>query len=360
MNRLIDTYLSFIKSLIPEKKVDKPSAGLDIGTHSCKLVEIIPLEDSFAILNWAIEPIGEAGAAEAVKKLLSKSNIQVKNPATAVSGQGALLRYIDMPKMPLADLKKSIEIETDRYFPFVRNQVYSDCSILSAAKEGKISVLVAAAKKDIIDQRIHLLLSLGLDVDFIGMNPIAIANVLRIMDQGKKTTGSSPSVKPEKPEAVAVLDLGDTISSVVIVKDNVPQFTRDIFIGGKELNKRISNVFGLSMPEAAVIKCNPQDKLEGILSACDFVLMNLVSEARLSLDYFFEETNTPISKLFLTGGTSLFPGVVDFFAKNLEMTVERWNPLASVKLLTGETNDEINKNANQLGVALGLALSRND
>src|SRR3989338_8230877 len=104
--KLLENYLVLVKNFLPDKKVSKPSIGLDIGTHSCKLVEVIPTERSFQILNWAVEPIGHNGSTEAIKKILNKLDIQAKNISTAIAGQGTLIRYIEMPRMPIKDAKK--------------------------------------------------------------------------------------------------------------------------------------------------------------------------------------------------------------------------------------------------------------
>ena len=43
-----------------------------------------------------------------------------------------------------------------------------------------MAVMAAAAKKDIIDQRVKLFSDIGLQVNFIGMNPIALANAIHV------------------------------------------------------------------------------------------------------------------------------------------------------------------------------------
>lgn len=56
----------------------------------------------------------------------------------------------------------------------------------------------------------------------------------------------------------------------------------------------------------------------------------------------------------------MLEGMNDFFTKNLDMKIERWNPIASLKLAEGVSVQERNEYAGRLGVALGLALSRYD
>ena len=94
-----------------------------------------------------------------------------------------------------------------------------------------------------------------------------------------------------------------------------------------------------------------------MLGACESTLNNLINEVRLSFDYFTTEHNFHISKIVLTGGSSMLRGIVGFFEKNLDIPVELWNPVAPLKLAPTISVEELNKNSNRLAVALGLALA---
>ena len=58
------------------------------------------------MINWAIEPISKGDVKRTLEKVLSGVESTVKSPYTAVYGKGTLIRYIDMPKMSLEELKK--------------------------------------------------------------------------------------------------------------------------------------------------------------------------------------------------------------------------------------------------------------
>ena len=111
--------------------------------------------------------------------------------------------------MSLADLRNSFNIEADKYFPFARDQIYIDCYILDPLGKSKdMAVMAAAAKKELIDKRIKLLTDLGLQVDFIGINPVALANVINVLGYGDKE---------EKNTGIALLDMGDSVSNLIIL-----------------------------------------------------------------------------------------------------------------------------------------------
>ena len=348
-------YLSHVKSFISLGAVKKPSIGLDIGSQSCKAIELLPTKDSFEVVNSTLEPVIKGNYSDALKKVLAKLDVGSKNLSTAISGHGTLIRYVDMPKMSLADARQSFILEADKYFPFAKEQIYMDCFIVdSHIAENKMSLLVAAGKKELVDQRMKLLTDLGLEANFIGVNAIAIANAFNKL--------RLPSAKKEEnlekvgSDTVALLDIGDATANLVILKNNVPCFTRDIFIGGRELSKSISNIFGVSGEEAEKLKCTPSEKKDAMFNACESTLSNLSSEIRLSFDYFATEHNTFVSELFLTGGSSMLAGVENFFTKSLDVPTQQWNPIETLVINPQVDKSELNQKAGCFTVALGLAL----
>lgn len=352
MKALSDKYFTLVKRFFPEQEA-KSLVGIDVGLQTCKMVELKKKGPAFELTGWTIEPILQSDPTGAIKGTLSKLSMPTSSPRTAIFGKGTLIRYIDMPRMTLEDLRKSFALEADKYFPFPHDQIYTDCYILdNKAKDNKMSVLVAAAKKDLIDDRIELLTSLGLQADFISLNAIAIANVANVLSVEHPEV---PETLDDAKRAYAILDMGEMVSNITVMMEGLPRFTRDVFIGGKEFTRSISNAMGVSLEEAEKIKCQPQDRLSMLLNACDSTILNLVSELRLSFDYFTTERNVPLTHLFLTGGASLLEGMPGIFSRYLEIPVKRWDVFSGVEM-TDQMRKELSVDAPQLTVALGLAL----
>ena len=352
MSNLLNSYYKLIKRLIPAKS-EGCSVGLDIGAGECKAVALSKAGKGFQLVNWAIEPITNGDISAAIQKTLNELDVPCKSVYSSVFGKGTLIRYIDMPLMSLDDLRNSFAIEADKYFPFPQDQIYTDCYILDdhGGKDKQMAVIAAAAKREMVDQRIDLLNALGYSINFIGVNPIALANVFNVLGLGEDE---------KKDSAIAVLDMGESVSNLTIVVNRLPRFTRDIFIGGRDFTKRISNSLGVSFQEAEQLKRNPGEKMVDVTNAWEAVSMNVLHEIRLSFDYFSNERNIEIGQLFLTGGASMLDGIIEIFEKNLEIKVGKWNPLGSLKIASGLSSDEVKRKSLKLGVALGLALYEYD
>ena len=128
MSELLNKYLAIVKKALPEQKI-LPLVGLDIGINSCKMVELRKKGSTFEISNWGIEPFAGGNVKDAVQKVLGRLSTPTVSPATAVFGKGTLIRYINIPRMSLDDLKRSFAYEADKYFPFPKEQIYTDCYI---------------------------------------------------------------------------------------------------------------------------------------------------------------------------------------------------------------------------------------
>ena len=97
--KLLEQYLSLVKKLLPERE-GTFSTGIDIGFHSCKMVEISKAGNTFQLNSFAIEPVLNGNMAEAVKAVLTKVR---KYPISVYIGfgKGTLIRCVRYRACPL-------------------------------------------------------------------------------------------------------------------------------------------------------------------------------------------------------------------------------------------------------------------
>ncbi len=345
---LFNKYLQIISHLLPKPPLVSV-VGFDIGTSSVKAVEMLCSEDTIEIKSWAHELIVGGDALTALKRLNSRLNVKDPIRVASVSGKGTLIRYVDMPRMSIEDLRKAFVYEADKYFPFDPQTIYTDCCILDPqSKEKKLSVLVVAAKKELVDERMHLFKETGIELNYVTTNAIATANAFERLIRDPNNTG-----------ARAILDIGGSISNLMILdQNNSPCFTRDIFVGSHDMSKQIANNLGVDITKADELKRNSGEREVEVIKACEDAIENLTGEVHLSFDYFMTEKNIKVSDLFLLGGGSLFKGLEGALGRSLNIPVKIWNPLTGLKLDPQVKSSEINAFSSQLGVAIGLALTK--
>lgn len=354
MKTSASNYLSGFKGIFPAKAV-KPSVGLDIGVNACRMAEVINRPDGCELLRWAIEPIVGGNVVKAVKAVMAKVSQPNLFPITAVTGKGTLIRFVDMPKMSIAELKRAFSFEVDKYFPFPKDQIFTDCHILDPqGYDNKLPVLVAAAKRDLVQERIKLLSDAGFQTDFITLNSIAIANVVDVL--GLSQPGAGAAAKSDTPQSCAILDVGEMVSTLTIFVDGRPRFNRDIFLGGRDYSKNLGTALKIDFDAAEKLKTQPGEHAAALAAVVDSVTVDIISELRLSFDYFATESNLSLNHFYLTGPESAIKGLNENLAKNIEMPVQVWNPFVSLKHGPDVAMEQVNNNSHELTVALGLAL----
>ena len=144
--KLFDQYLLLVNRLIPKPSAP-PVIGIDIGTSSIKAVELGHTAGGFEIRHWAIEPLAGNDTKSALKKIAERLHFNNQHLVSSVFGKGTLIRYVDLPRMPLEDLRKSYIFDLDKYFPFDPKSIYTDCSILDPDRQGQENAGIAGGRQ---------------------------------------------------------------------------------------------------------------------------------------------------------------------------------------------------------------------
>lgn len=344
---LWQAYVNTVIRLAP--KPPMPAAvGIDIGTSTIKVVELARQSSGFELRNFKVVSFNPDTIADSLKKILDGLSLTNQTLVSAVSGKGTLIRYIDVPRMSNDELRKALAFDLDKYFPFDPTTIFYDCHILQEAlQDKKMAALVTAVKRDLVEDKIKVFKQSGYELDRITTNAIATANAFAVLVNKKDEA---------EHNAKALLDIGGSLSNLMIVQDGTPRFTRDIFIGAHDLTKQIANVFAVDAKQAETMKYQREKSAE-LLKACEDTIVNLVGEVRVSLDYFMTERNVNVDELFLVGGGAQMEGMAGLFEKHLSIPVQLWQPLTGLKLSSAVEQTDVYNYSSQLTVALGLGLS---
>jgi len=313
----------------------KDVIGLDIGCSSIKLVELREDKKGYKLQNLAISPLPPEAIVDGalmdsvtiidtIRDVIANSKTKTKDVVTSVSGHSVIVKKISLPLMTEAELEESIQWEAERYIPFDINDVNIDFQIFGAAPENPevMDVVLVAAKKDIINDYVSVIMESGLNPVVIDIDSFALENMLAI------------NYEVTKEETVAIVNVGASVTNINIIKNNVSAFTRDIFKGGNQITEEIQRQLHVDHEEAEKIKVGSkvdltsQSVIENVLKTAS---ESLAVEIGNSLD-FFQSTTTyeKIGKLYLSGGGSKIKGFDIILQQQIGMPVEIVNPFKKV------------------------------
>jgi type IV pilus assembly protein PilM len=265
-----------------------------------------------------------------------------------------------MPHMSDAELKQAIRMEADRYVPFELDQVQLDCQALNRSPGGKtaeggegseqMNVLLVACRNQLLEEQIGIVQSLGLTPIAVDVNVFALANAWELCGLPDEELGGADE------RALALVDVGATRTSVVVLTGGETCFSREIGIGGAEMTQAVARRLGVELFEAEAMKRAGDGDEPEVSRAIEPVLEDLTNEISLSLDYVEHHEGVQVEEILLSGGGILAPGAVTFVEQATGRSTRTWNPLEGLRIAVDRVEvEELEAWAPSLVVAVGLA-----
>lgn len=340
------------------------SFGIDLSDLSIKAVWLDRSGDRDSVASFGSVPLalgnvvdGEIMNPEAVKSaiqnLLEKAGpkkIKTRQVICSFPETKAFLRIIALPKMEADEVKEAIKWEIEANIPLTLDQVYYDWQIMDlnlTQEKGKMSVLVVAVARSVVDQFTTVLESAGLQV--IGLETESIAQ--------------ARSLLPEKNEksTTLIVDIGDRRTSFLIAIGSTPCFTSSVPLSSQMITEAISKSLKVSFDEAEAIKLKhglgSLALKSPVFKAAEPVLESMANEIEKSIDFYLNNLkySETVDAIVLCGGGSNMNGFLPYLAKRLGRPVEFGNPWVNVHL--GRELPIIDRRHSvQYSTAIGLAL----
>jgi type IV pilus assembly protein PilM len=322
------------------------SIGLDIGTQSIKSVKLKTSGDLMELVAFDLEE-SQLDPLEALKKIKHAQNAELVN--ISFCGSSTVIRYVNFLRMSKSELRQALKFEAAKHIPFSLEEVYLDAEILKDdLPENKMLVLIAALKKEFIQQRLKSLESAGLKPNIVQVDSLVLINAFNF---------NYPKNEIPENKSICLINIGSTISNVNIMDHAAARLSRDIHSGGANFTKKLMDIFSIDFKAAEELKNNPDPERAGkVKAAFESVLTNLALEIRTSFDYYESLNNSSVVKIFLSGGGSKIAGFNEMLANCLGMEVESWDPFKQIKINDNIDTVKLNKYCGQFNVAVGLAL----
>lgn len=356
--------MSFLDTLLGRKHAQM--IGLDISSSSVKLVELSQTNTGEYVLErFASEPFEKGWiadgqiekfdeVAEAVRKVVTKSGTRTKHVAMAMPQSAVITKKIMLPAgLREEEMELQVEAEANQYIPFSLDEVSLDFCVIgpSTTSAGDVEVLIAASRKDRVQDRQGLAEAAGLKPAILDIESHASRLAMQRLVAALPGEG--------KDALVALFEIGAENTSLKVLRDNELLYDRDQAFGGAQLTQLISRQYGFSFEEAESKKLAgdlPEDFQNTILSP---FVDSLSQEIGRALQYFF--TSTPHHKVhyvMLAGGTATLPGLKDRVTELTGFASMVVNPFDGMKLGASVRESKLRREAPSYLTACGLAMRR--
>ena len=252
--------------------------------------------------------------AQKIRKALHDAGANVRGISLAVSGEGSLMRHFELPPLPKKEEKSAVRFEAQKYVPFDIKDIYFDYETYPDLARKKTGVVFFACKKKRIDQVSALLVLLSIKVDSVELISQAVT---RAFHSG--------------------LTKDDGQVQALVVPDGT---------GGAE----VLFFRGASVLATRHISLSP--KADATAPDIPFI----VSELRISLDYFYDNfKGEKVTHLHLSGAGGESSRVLEeAIRKELSLAVQSSNFLQTI---CGEGKTASSAVVVAYGLALGALLN---
>lgn len=345
--------------MIPFFRRSKTTLGIDIGSGFVKAAVIDhagsePVLTHAGYLPLVADAIVEGEimdhtvVADTVRTLVDSLETKPKRVVTAVGGRDVIVKKIRMDRMPAADAREVIRWEAEQYVPFDMANVQLDFEILDPEGEGlQMEVMLVAAKRELVDQRVSLLTEAGLTATAVNVDAFALRNALEY----------------NYPEAlqgvVALVNVGQEVSSVAILQDGVAAVTRDVPFGSRQVREDLRRIHGLSGEEADAVIHGTSPRASEFAQVFTDRGQELVMGIERAAAFMAADAGAgrSLAGIYLSGGGAKMPRLAELLSERLHARAQVANPLQ--RLATSPTAtvqfpaDEL---APMLMLAVGLAL----
>ena len=338
----------------------KSIVGLDIGSSCIKAVELKKTKGEIQVSTLGVEPLAadivvdsmivDSGSVSgAIAKIFNDHKIKSKLVATSVSGHSVIVKKITTQTMSDSDLAETINTEAAQHIPFDIADVNIDYQILSDDPTApQMDVLLVAVKKDKILNYTNVLNLAGKSPAVVDIDAFALQNCYEY------------NYEPAPGTTVALLNLGASVMNINIVKGATPLFTRDVSVGGNQYTDSLQKELDLSFDDAEALKLGQRVGTvseDAKLPILQQVTEIIVLEIQKTFDFFrATAAGEHIERIYLAGGSSKVPGLIEALRSEFSMPVEVLNPFQRISAANITESGLIDQNAGQLAVAVGLAL----
>jgi type IV pilus assembly protein PilM len=336
-----------------------PTVGLDIGSGGVKAVALRQTRRGWKLIGTADASIGsDADASEAaphevsaaVRDALDGLRLPRARVAAALSGH-VIVKRLSLPAMSRAELAEAIPWEAEQHIPFDLADVQLDYQVIrpgTRAAKSTLDVLLVAARKDRVDDRVALITQAGRRAVVLDIAAFALANAYQMN-------------YPERTDALsALIHVGRETTIACLLEQGQVAFTRDISIAGRLYTDALQRELGVDAATASRLQRGQtpdeidRDEAARVLRDTS---KQLVLEIRKTIDFYRATTPAEhLERIVLSGGACAAEGLTDLLATEFDSTIEVLDPFRRI------VHRKNAGGAEALGagyaVAVGLAMRR--
>jgi len=326
----------------------KKILGIDIGTSAVKIVELarrgerIYLENyaeikseafytkavsfrSFEknILSFSLEEI-----AFAIKSVLAEAKIKTRRCIFTIPDFATFFITLELPPMSEKEIPDAVKFEARQYVPLPLSEVTLDWKVIEGVYIGKektkLKILLVAVPNELVNQYQSIATFSNLELTFLEAEVFSLVKSL---------------IPEDEKRVIAIVDLGLQSTTCNIIDKRVLKISHSFDISANQFTDQIARGLMVEPKIAETLKRKygvldvEGPGLKGRPSVKNILLPlvdELVKEVERIFAGFYYSEGKEVQKIILSGGSTLLPGLVEYFKNYFKIEVEIANPFSKI------------------------------
>jgi type IV pilus assembly protein PilM len=349
--------------------------GIDIGTAGIKTVELSGRGERIRLENYAemkAEPtyknpfrtfdeatlsLSIQDIAQAIKAIIKEAKFKAHDCSFSIPDFSTFFTDFELPPMSKGEINEAVRYEARQHVPLSLSEVTLDWEVIKGGNKNKgknnLKILLVAVPNETINQ----------------YQKIAKLCNLQVLALEAEAFGLSRSLIPaNENRTVAIVDIGDQTTSCSIINKRILMSSSSFNLSGDDLTEKLIKSLSLDYPTAQEFKekyglreipsssanlesSSAKDVKKTLTPLIDAIL----KEVEKIVLNFYRTENEEVQKFIIAGGTSLMPGLKEYFESHLKKETEVANPFSDIAHppILKETLKEMGP---AYAIALGVAL----
>ncbi len=352
--------------------------GIDIGTSSLKLVELVDRKKRVEVATYAqanipnllINPVGSSDVAiskvaSVISRMMDEAGVSTDIVVAALPSVAVFSSLLTLPDLSDQEMDKAVRFAARDVVPSdlddmvlgwskVARQPHMETDAVMNGKpsmpqavpmlpgQENIPVFLTAAPKAVVDRYIRVMDILHLKIFALEVETFPLVRSLLASPQ----------------DSALIVDVGDRATTYHIIDGGTPRVSHTIEYGGYDISQKVANVLKISHEEAEMQKVEfglgsdaPASVHQAIVDAVNVQ----TQKAKSLLDLYKQKEGRAVNRTIIIGGGANLKGLADTWGNALGHKAMLGNPWKGLSY-----PQTLERTLGELGptysVAVGLAL----
>lgn len=337
--------------------------GVDVSATAIKMVELSASGKQYRLEGYAnvVLPKGAVTdgnvndltqVADTMRAAWRLLGTRARHVVMALPAAAVISKRVTMPAgLREEEMALQVESEANQYIPFPLDEMNLDFQVLAPTSNdnSQVEVLIAAAKKEKIEDRVAVAEEAGLKVHIMDVDAYATETAYRSI--------FTQLPKRDKRTTTMILDIGAQVTHLNVMVGSHSVYTREQAFGGAMLTQEIQRRFGLSAEESEIAKRQgglPDSYESEVLMP---FMQSLAGEVVRAISFFTNATQySKVDHIVLAGGVASTAGLAMLVEEKTGVHTLLAHPFHAMSLASKIKSSQLVLDAPGLMIACGLAM----